>query len=101
MEFRPVDTLTSASTQVALTAATAASLLPANQQRNGCNISHGSASTGALLLSLSSSVTPTASVFHITLAPGQSWNGLIGASIWRGPVIGFNTAGATVGVVEV
>lgn len=73
-------------------------LIGANTERNGLRVSVDPAGAAAVYLLLGTG-TASATAFHVALAAGAFWDGLIGHAVWRGAVQVFGT-GARVSVVE-
>lgn len=82
----------------------AALLIPANPERNVLRVAADPSGTGTVYLLLGAG-TPSATVWHISLAPGGVWNGIFSSTgaqepaLWCGSVQVFGT-GARVSVIE-
>lgn len=91
------DALTAASTTSAVSGASA-QLIAANTERNGLRVSVDPAGAAPVYLLLGAG-TASATVFHVALAAGGFWDGLVSHVVWRGAVQVFGT-GARVAVTE-
>lgn len=96
--IRATDALTASSTTSAASGASA-QLIVANTERNGLRVQVDPAGAGPVYLLLGTG-TASATVFHVALSAGGSWDGQVSEVVWRGAVQAFGT-GARVSVVEV
>jgi hypothetical protein len=90
--------LTAASTTG--TAGASAQLIAANSERNGLRVTVDTAAAASVYLLLGTG-TASATNFHIVLAAGGSWDGLVSRCLWTGAVQYYSSAGGKVGVAEV
>jgi hypothetical protein len=71
--------------------------IPPGDETNGLMISADSANTAVVYLLLGNG-TASATNWHIALPAGTAWDGTISGCLWRGPVQGFSSAAAKLGV---
>ncbi len=98
MLIEAADTLQADSGNIA--AGASQQLLAANIERNGLIVSVDSLATAPVYLLLGTG-TASATNWHVCLAAGAFWAGMLSALVWRGPVQVFSTAAGRVGVAEV